>query len=77
MYIVPLFYNLWYILGVGVDIKVDHAIVFGLAATPENLLQEGGRPKRGPVSGLSSSHGYAFFFHKGSLGNHHYILINQ
>ena len=31
----------------GVDIRVDEAIVFGLPETIENLLQEGGRPMRG------------------------------
>ena len=54
--------------GVGVDLRVDHAVIFGLADTLENLLQEGGRPKRGYHVNASINQGYAFFFHKGVLG---------
>ena len=43
-------------------------MIFGLADTPENLLQEGGRPKRGANANISGGHGYAVFFHKGNLG---------
>ena len=56
-----------YYTGVGVDIRVDHAVIFGLADTPENILQEGGRPKRGVGDG---SHGFAFFYHKGVTGKY-------
>ena len=52
----------------GVDIRVDHAIIFGLPDTPEYLLQEGGRPKRGAEVN-NRAQGYAFFFHRGQLGN--------
>ena len=52
----------------GVDIKTDNAIIFGLPETPENFLQEGGRPMRGSNEETKGKQGYAFFFHKGSLG---------
>ena len=55
-------------LGVGVDIRVDNAVMFGLASTAENLLQEGGRAMRGSHQETSGMHGYAFFFQKGHLG---------
>ena len=55
-------------LGVGVDIRVDNAIMFGLADTAENLLQEGGRAMRGSYQETEGKHGYAFFFQKGHLG---------
>ena len=55
-------------LGVGVDIRVDNAVVFGLADTAENLIQEGGREMRGSCEETSGKHGYAYFFHKGRLG---------
>ena len=54
--------------GVGVDIKIDNAVIFGLPETVENLLQEGGRPMRGNNEETEGKHGYAFFFHKGHLG---------
>ena len=66
-------------LGVGVDIRVDNAVMFGLAETAENLIQEGGRAMRGSILETSGMHGYAFFFHKGRLGkgrvkkNHFFI----
>ena len=50
------------------DIKVDAAVIFGLAETAENLLQEGGRPMRGSSQETGGKQGYAFFFHKGNLG---------
>ena len=53
------------------DIRVDHAVIFGLADSPENLLQEGGRPKHGVEDG---SHGFAFFFHKGVIGKRRGLL---
>ena len=56
------------ISGVGVDIKVDNAVIFGLSETPENFLQEGGRAMRGSVQETSGKQGYAFFFQKGHLG---------
>ena len=56
-------------IGVGVDIRVDNVIAFGLADTAENLLQEGGRAMRGSCEETLEKSGYAFFFHKGSLGN--------
>ena len=55
-------------LGVGVDIRVHHSINFGLAATIEDLLQEGGRVMRGSTQETKGRRGYAFFFHKGALG---------
>ena len=54
--------------GVGVDIRVDEAVIFGLPETIENLLQEGGRPMRGSDKETDGKHGFAFFFHKGQLG---------
>ena len=54
--------------GVGVDIRVDSAIIFGLSETAENFLQEGGRPMRGSIQETRGKQGLAFFFHKGSLG---------
>ena len=56
------------LVGVGVDIKIDNAVIFGLPETVENLLQEGGRPMRGSYEETKGKHGYAFFFHKGHLG---------
>ena len=47
---------------------MHNAVIFGLAETPENLLQEGGRPMRGSASETEGKQGYAFFFHKGGLG---------
>ena len=55
-------------LGVGVDIRVDNAVMFGLAETAENLIQEGGRAMRGSNQETSGRHGFAFFFQKGHLG---------
>ena len=55
-------------VGVGVDIRVDEAVIFGLPETIENLLQEGGRPMRGSDKETDGKHGFAFFFHKGQLG---------
>ena len=54
--------------GVGVDVKVDNAVIFGLPESVENLLQEGGRPMRGGNEETKGRHGYAFFYHKGHLG---------
>ena len=59
----------------GVDIRVDEAIVFGLPETIENLLQEGGRPMRGTDEETNGKHGFAFFFHKGHLGGSVLILF--
>ena len=42
--------------------------MFGLSENAENFLQEGGRPMRGHESETKGAQGYAFFFHKGSLG---------
>ena len=50
------------------DIRVDNAIMFGLADTAENLLQEGGRAMRGSHQETEGKHGFAFFFQKGHLG---------
>ena len=55
-------------LGVGVDIRVHHSVNFGLAATIEDLLQEGGTVKRGSTQETKGRRGYTFFFHKGALG---------
>ena len=54
--------------GVGVDLRVDNAVIFGLPDTAENLLQEGGRPMRGSPLETQGKHGFSFFFHKGNLG---------
>ena len=59
---------IWCLTGVGVDIKVNNAVIFGLPETAENLLQEGGRPMRGSQQETLGKQGFAFFFHKGSLG---------
>ena len=61
-------------LGVGVDIRVDNAVMFGLADTAENLLQEGGRAMRGGHQETSGKHGNAFFFQKGHLGRAGYQM---
>ena len=55
-------------IGVGVDIRVDNAVMFGLSENAENFLQEGGRPMRGSNLETKGKQGYAFFFHKGILG---------
>ena len=55
-------------LGVGVDLRVDNAVMFGLSETAENLLQEGGRAMRGSSQETAGKHGFAFFFQKGHLG---------
>ena len=55
-------------LGVGVDIRVDNVVAFGLADTAENLLQEGGRAMRGSQEETAGKHGYAYFFQRGRLG---------
>ena len=52
----------------GVDIKINNAVIFGLPETPENFLQEAGRAMRGSSSETNGNRGFAFFFHKGSLG---------
>ena len=57
-------------LGVGVDIRVKNSVNFGLAATMEDLLQEGGRVMRGSSLETEGSQGYSFFLHKGTLGNY-------
>jgi hypothetical protein len=54
--------------GVGVDIRVQNSINFGLAASMEDLLQEGGRVMRGSIQETAGKQGYAFFLHKGALG---------
>ena len=64
--------------GVGVDIRVDHAIIFGLSETAENLIQEGGRPMRGASQETAGRQGFAFFFHKGVLGKiTSYVLVKN
>ena len=62
------FNNSYPLKGVGVDIKVHNAVIFGLSETAENLLQEGGRPMRGSAAETNGKRGLAFFFHKGVLG---------
>ena len=54
--------------GVGVDIRVDSSVIFGLSETVENFLQEGGRVMRGDATETQGRIGYSFFLHKGSLG---------
>ena len=66
------FFSFGLFTGVGVDIKIDNAVIFGLPETAENLLQEGGRPMRGNSQETQGKHGYAFFYHKGSLGTFKY-----
>ena len=56
------------ILGVGVDIRVSGSVNFGLAASMEDLLQEGGRVMRGSDAETNGNQGFAFFLHKGALG---------
>ena len=60
--------SLFFCSGVGVDLRIDNAVIFGLPETAENLLQEGGRPMRGSERETQGQHGYSFFFHKGNLG---------
>ena len=55
-------------VGVGVDIRVNNSINFGLAATMEDLLQEGGRVMRGSLQETGGKQGFSFFLHKGALG---------
>ena len=50
------------------DLRVDSAVMFGLADTAESLVQEGGRVMRGSSLETSGKQGYAFFFQKGHLG---------
>ena len=57
-----------YCAGVGVDIKINNVVIFGLPETPENFLQEAGRAMRGSSVETKGKQGFAFFFHKGSLG---------
>ena len=61
------------ILGVGVDIRVHNSINFGLAASIEDLLQEGGRVMRGSPRETEGRQGFAFFLHKGALGKKLFI----
>ena len=62
-------------LGVGVDLRVDNAVMFGLAETAENFLQEAGRAMRGSSQENAGKQGYAFFFQKGHLGGNDKNLI--
>ena len=55
-------------VGVGVDIRVHHSVIFGLSETVENFIQEGGRVMRGSATETQAQMGYAFFLHKGSIG---------
>ena len=55
---------------------MNHAVVFGLSETPENILQEGGRPMRGSIKETGGKQGYAFFFHKGALGKEYNKIMN-
>ena len=55
-------------LGVGVDIRVHRSVHFGLAASMEDLLQEGGRVMRGSQVETGGKQGYSFFLQKGTLG---------
>ena len=54
--------------GVGVDIRVTNSVNFGLAASMEDLLQEGGRVMRGSELETGGKQGLSFFIHKGALG---------
>ena len=51
------------------DICVHNSISYGLPETVENLIQEAGRPMRGSAHDIEGLHGFAFFLHKGSLGD--------
>ena len=55
-------------LGVGVDIRVHTAVMFGLSENAENFVQEGGRAMRGSDIETQGKQGLAFYFQKGSLG---------
>ena len=59
-----------FILGVGVDVRVDNTVVLGLSENFENLLQEGGRSLRGGDQETLNRRGFSFFLHKGKLGNY-------
>ena len=50
------------------DIRVHKSVNFGLAASIEDLLQEGGRVMRGSYLETAGKQGFSFFLHKGSLG---------
>ena len=56
--------------GVGVDIRVTNSVIFGLATTMEDLLQEGGRVMRGSFHETEGKHGHSFVFHKGAVGTY-------
>ena len=47
---------------------MDSSVIFGLSASVEDFLQEGGRVMRGGVSETGGRIGYSFFLHKGALG---------
>ena len=50
------------------DIRVHSSVNFGLAASMESLIQEGGRVMRGSRLETEGRQGFSFFLHKGSLG---------
>ena len=58
-------------LGVGVDIRVKNVVCMGLAANPENLIQEAGRCLRGSQQTSNAERGFAFFFQKGTVAAIH------
>ena len=66
--IFSVYFQFYFLTGVGVDIRVHNSINFGLAASMEDLLQEGGRVMRGSTEETAGKQGYAFFLHKGALG---------
>ena len=50
------------------DIRVSSSINFGLAASMEDLLQEGGRVMRGSSVETEGKQGFSYFIQKGALG---------
>ena len=50
------------------DIRVSSSISFGLAASMEDLLQEGGRVMRGSSVETEGKQGFSYFIQKGALG---------
>ena len=59
-------------LGVGVDVRVKNVVCMGLAANPENLIQEAGRCVRGSQQQAPNAEkGLAFFFQKGAVAAIH------
>ena len=54
---------------------MDSSVIFGLSASVEDFLQEGGRVMRGGVLETGGRIGYSFILHKGALGKMAIILL--